>query len=289
VDRVVVAGAGAFGTALALAARRAGRDVTLWARDPVQAEATRSSRENQRYLPGVTIPPEVAISAEPGVFRGADIILLAVPSQSTRALLQQLAAEIPAGVTLVACSKGIEHGTGLLQTGIIAELLPSARPAALSGPGFAEEIAAGLPTAVTIAASSIGLADQLCTALSSDAFRCYSSDDLVGVELGGAAKNVLAIACGIVAGLKLGESARAALIARGLAEMMRLGAALGGRPETFMGLSGLGDLVLTATSGQSRNMAFGVALGHGRTPGELLGQGRRWSKARRRRQSPQSR
>jgi N6-L-threonylcarbamoyladenine synthase len=269
-QRVVVAGAGAFGTALALAALRAGRDVTLWARDPVQAQFMRSTRENSAYLPGVAIPPGVQVSSDTSVFRGADMVLLAAPAQATRDLLRGICPDIPGGAAVVACSKGIEHGTAALQTGIIAELLPSISPAALSGPGFAEEIARGLPTAVTIAAGDIGLAEGLSAALSSDAFRPYASDDLVGVELGGAAKNVLAIACGIVAGRALGESARAALIARGLSEMMRLGAALGARPETFMGLSGLGDLVLTATSEQSRNTAFGIALGQGRSAAELL-------------------
>jgi glycerol-3-phosphate dehydrogenase (NAD(P)+) len=264
-QRVAVAGAGAFGTALALAAARAGRDVTLWGRDPAQVQATREARENARYLPGVTIPAEVTLAAEADAFRGADIVLLAAPAQATRELLEALRADLPAGAVLVACSKGIEHGTALLQTGIIAEAVPEAIPAALSGPGFAEEIAAGLPTAVTVAAGSIEAAEELAAAL--------SSDDLVGVELGGAAKNILAIACGVIAGRGLGESARAALISRGLAEMMRLGTAMGARPETFMGLSGLGDLVLTATSVQSRNTAFGVALGQGQDPAHLLGKG----------------
>jgi glycerol-3-phosphate dehydrogenase (NAD(P)+) len=174
---------------------------------------------------------------------------------------------------VLACAKGIEDGTGLLQTEIIALCIPQARPAVLSGPGFAEEIARALPTAVTIAAADIALAHRLCTALSSDTFRPYASADVVGVELGGAAKNVLAIACGIVAGRGLGESARAALIARGLAEIMRLGAALGARPETFMGLSGLGDIVLTATSAQSRNTGFGAALARGRTVADLMAAG----------------
>jgi glycerol-3-phosphate dehydrogenase (NAD(P)+) len=172
---------------------------------------------------------------------------------------------------VVACAKGIERTTGRRQTEIIAEMLPGVRPAALSGPGFAEEIARGLPTAVTVAAADIGTARALAEALSSERFRPYASDDAVGVEFGGAAKNVLAIGCGIVAGRGLGESARAALIARGLAEMTRLGVALGARAETFMGLSGLGDLVLTATSGKSRNTAFGMALGRGAKPADLLG------------------
>ncbi len=272
-ERVTVAGAGAFGTALALAAHRAGRQVALWARDPAQAAAMRSARENAAYLPGVEIPAEVVVAADPAAFGSAGLILLVVPAQAARATLKTLASHIPAGVPVVACSKGIEQGTGFLQSEIIAACLPSALPAALSGPGFAEEIAAGMPTAITIAAADIALAHQLSAALSSESFRPYASGDLIGVELGGAAKNVLAIACGIVAGRALGESARAALIARGLAEMMRLGAALGARPETFMGLSGLGDLVLTATSAKSRNTSFGMALGRGRPLAEITGRG----------------
>jgi glycerol-3-phosphate dehydrogenase (NAD(P)+) len=173
----------------------------------------------------------------------------------------------------VAAAKGIEQATRKTQTAIFAEVLAGNSPAALSGPGFAEEIARGLPTAVTMAAKSLDLAHALSAALATDAFRLYTTDDLVGVELGGALKNVLAIAAGIVVGRALGESARAALIARGLAEMMRLGAALGARPETFMGLSGLGDLVLTATSRTSRNLTFGVALAEGRHPADLLAAG----------------
>jgi glycerol-3-phosphate dehydrogenase (NAD(P)+) len=270
IERVVVAGAGAFGTALALVGAKSGRSVTLWARDPERAAAIRAAGENVAYLPGVAIPPAIRIASETAPFRHADLVLLAAPAQTTRSVAAALAADISENVPVVACAKGIEQGTGLLQTEVIGEILPQARPAALSGPGFAEEIARGLPTAVTIAASELALAHRLCAALSSDSFRPYASDDLIGVELGGAAKNVLAIACGIVAGRALGESARAALIARGLAEMMRLGAALGARPETFMGLSGVGDLVLTATSEQSRNTAFGIALGRGRTVAELM-------------------
>jgi glycerol-3-phosphate dehydrogenase (NAD(P)+) len=269
-DRVAVGGAGAFGTALALVAHRAGRQVTLWARDRQQAATIASTRENAAYLPGIAIPEDISVTADAAAFRAADFVLLAVPAQAARAACAGLAGEIRPGVPVVACAKGIEQGSGLLQSEVIAAALPGAVPAALSGPGFAEEIAAGLPTAVTIAAADVGLAHALCAALSSDSFRPYASGDLVGVEFGGAVKNVLAIACGIVAGRGLGESARAALIARGLAEMTRLGTALGARPETFMGLSGLGDLVLTATSEKSRNTTFGMALGRGRSAAELL-------------------
>ncbi len=271
--QVGIAGAGAFGTALALVAHKAGRRVSLWGRDREQIAAIRAAGENAAYLPGIAIPSAIEITSEPAALQAAEIILLVVPAQATRATAGQLAAFIRPGVPVIACAKGIEQATGLLQTAMLGERLPGARPAALSGPGFAEEIAAGLPTAVTIAAAEIGLADELCAALSSETFRPYASDDLAGVELGGAVKNVLAIACGIVIGRGLGESARAALISRGLAEMMRLGTALGARSETFMGLSGVGDLVLTATSALSRNTAFGTSLGRGRSFAELTGAG----------------
>jgi glycerol-3-phosphate dehydrogenase (NAD(P)+) len=272
-DRVVVAGAGAFGTALAIVAERAGRQVALVARDPEQAEAIAKSRENVRYLPGVSLPASIQVTASAERLAEADLIILAAPAQATRALVTAHADKVPAGVPVVATAKGLEKGSGKPQTEIIAEILPSARPAALSGPGFAEEIAQGFPTAVTIAAGNLELAHAVAAALATETFRPYASDDLAGVELGGAIKNVLAIAAGIIAGRALGESARAALIARGLAEMMRLGAALGAKAETFMGLSGLGDLVLTATSRHSRNLGFGIALGEGRRPAELLASG----------------
>ena len=268
--RVAVVGAGAFGTALALVALKAGRDVTLWARDPAHADAIRKAVENAAYLPGIRIPPGLTVTADPAEIRTAGLVLLAVPAQATRAAARALAPDVPPRIPVIACAKGIETGTGLRQSEIIRQVLPEATPAAISGPGFAEEIARGLPTAVTIAADELAIARTLASALATDVFRPYASDDLCGVELGGEIKNVLAIAAGIVAGRSLGESARAALIARGLAEMMRLGAALGARAETFMGLSGLGDLVLTATSPRSRNLAFGMALGAGRRAADLV-------------------
>jgi glycerol-3-phosphate dehydrogenase (NAD(P)+) len=231
------------------------------------------TRENARHLPGTDIPPGIAVTAEPHAFREAGLVLLAVPAQATRAALEAVGHEMPRAVPVLACAKGIERATGMLQSAIVAELLPEAHPAALSGPGFADEIARGLPTAVTIAAQDLDRARAIAAGLAGDRFRPYASDDLAGVELGGALKNVFAIASGIVAGRGLGESARAALIARALAEMTRLGAALGARPETFMGLSGLGDLVLTATSRHSRNLAFGMALGEGRHAPDLLAAG----------------
>jgi len=268
-----VVGAGAFGTALALVARRAGREVTLWARAADRAAAIRAAGENRRDLPGVALPAVIEVSADPAALAGADALLLAVPAQALRQAAAALTGSLAPAVPVVSCAKGIEAGTGRLPAQILAETLVGHPAAALSGPGFAAEIARALPTAVTIAAADVGLADALSEALASETFRAYASDDLIGVEFGGAVKNVLAIACGVVAGRQLGESARAALIARGLAEMVRFGAALGGRAETLTGLSGLGDLVLTATSGQSRNARFGESLAQGRTVGDLLAAG----------------
>jgi glycerol-3-phosphate dehydrogenase (NAD(P)+) len=271
IHRIGVVGAGAFGTALAVVACSAGREATLWARDRAQIAAMRSARENVKHLPGIALPAAIAPTADLADIRRCEAVLLAVPAQSLRAAAGALAASLRPGIPVVSCSKGIERQSGKLPAEILAECLPGAAVAALSGPGFADEIARGLPTAVTVASADIALAETLCLALSSETFRPYASDDLVGVEIAGATKNVLAIACGIAVGRGLGESARAALISRGLAEMTRLGVALGGRRETFGGLAGLGDLVLTATSARSRNMSFGLALGQGRSVAELTG------------------
>jgi glycerol-3-phosphate dehydrogenase (NAD(P)+) len=273
IERVAIAGSGAFGTALAVVAAQAGRRATLFARDAEQARIIASTHQNIRHLPGLKLPAEIEVTSDPLAFGNADVVILAAPAQATRALAGLLAKNIREGTPVIAAAKGIERETGKLQTQIVEEIVPHAVPAVLSGPGFAEEIARGLPTAVTIAAADIRLARELTAALATDTFRPYAGDDPIGVELGGAIKNVLAIACGVVAGRRLGESARAALIARGLAEMMRLGGALGARPETFMGLSGLGDLVLTATGTHSRNLKFGIALGEGHSAAALLGPG----------------
>ncbi|SEQ76814.1 glycerol-3-phosphate dehydrogenase (NAD(P)+) [Faunimonas pinastri] len=272
-QRVVVIGAGAFGTALAVVAARSGRDVCLVTRNEIHSGHIRDRHANEKYLPGVAIHDEIDAAHDVSAAADADLVLMAVPSQATRATAEKLAAHLRPGVPVIACAKGLERDTGLRQTEILSECLPGAVLGALSGPGFAREIAHGLPTAVTVASTDMAVARHVSSALSTDDFRCYASDDPVGVELGGAAKNVLAIACGIAAGKGLGESARAALISRGLAEMTRLGTALGARPETFMGLSGLGDLVLTATSTASRNTSFGIGLGEGRSVHELLASG----------------
>ena len=269
-NRIAVIGAGAWGTALALAARRAGRDVLLWARDPALAEAIGRSGQNRAYLPGIAIDPAIRATADAAALGVAEALLLAVPAQHVRALLALLGGHLPPGAPLVLCAKGIERDSLMLPAEVAAGLEPGRPLAVLSGPSFAAEVAAGLPTAVTVAAVDPALAQRLVTALGSAELRPYASGDPVGVGIGGALKNVLAIACGIVIGRGLGDNARAALIARGLAELVRLGLAKGAKPATLMGLAGLGDLALTCTSRQSRNLGLGIALGEGRSLAEAL-------------------
>ena len=263
-QHIAVAGAGRWGTALALVAARAGRAVTLWARRPELAASIGRDRENAAYLPGVALPETIQVTADPAALGAAQAVLLALPAQALRTSGAALAGDIGSDRPLVICAKGIERESGRLLSEVLAESLPGHPVAALSGPNFAGEIARGLPAGTTVACPDPALGDALVAALGSARFRPYRSTDLTGVLLGGAMKNVIAIACGIVAGRRLGENARAGLITRGLAEIVRLGAALGARPETFMGLSGLGDLTLTCTTPQSRNYAFGLALGEGR-------------------------
>ena len=262
-ESIGIIGAGAWGTALALAARRAGREVVLWARDPELAAEIETRRENPRYLPGVPLDPEIRATADLAEAAACDAILLVSPAQALREIAGQLAPHLGPARSLVICSKGIERGSGQMMTEVLAEVLPGRAVAVLSGPTFALEVARGLPTAVTLAAEDAALGAVLVKALGSRAFRPYLSDDVVGAQIGGAVKNVIAIACGIVTGRKLGDNARAALITRGLAEIARLGRAKGARPETLMGLSGLGDLTLTCTSTLSRNYSLGVSLGEG--------------------------
>ncbi|MCJ2076163.1 NAD(P)-dependent glycerol-3-phosphate dehydrogenase [Methylobacterium sp. E-016] len=269
---VAVVGGGAWGTALANAAAAAGRPVTLWLRDARSAATLESERENPRYLPGVKLHPRIRATAEADDLAAAEAVLLVTPAQTSRAVLGQLAPAFAPGTPVVLCSKGIERTTGAFMSAVAAEVLPAGTPVAvLSGPSFAVDVARNLPTAVTLAAADADLAARLARLLSGPALRLYHTDDVRGVEIGGAGKNVLAIASGIVAGRGLGESARAALIARAFAELMRFARSFGGRPETLMGLSGLGDLVLTASSAQSRNFAFGLALGAGATPEAAAG------------------
>jgi glycerol-3-phosphate dehydrogenase (NAD(P)+) len=259
--RIGVIGAGAWGTALANAAAKAGRDVVLHGRDPSLIAAIEKARSNEKYLPGIKLDEKVAPTNDLARAADTDAILLVTPTQSLRETAALLVPSLRPGTPVIACSKGIEIGSKKFVTEVIEEVLPEARPAILSGPGFADDVAAGLPTAVTLAAHDEALALELAGALSSQTFRLYHSNDVRGVEIGGAAKNVLAIAAGIVAGRKLGASAQAALTTRGFAELMRFARAYDAKPETLTGLSGLGDLILTCSSPQSRNYAFGVSLG----------------------------
>lgn len=261
---VVVIGAGAWGTALAIQAARAGNAVTLWARDPDRAQAIGASRQNPR-LPGHILPEPVRVVDTVPV--AAEAMLLAVPMQYLRGVLASLP---PSPAPLVMCVKGVESGTLRLPLEVAAELRPRTQAAVLTGPNFAHEIAAGLPAASVVAASDAGLRDTIANLLSTPSFRLYGNDDPIGAQVGGAAKNVIAIAAGAVIGAGLGENARAALITRGLAELSRLAVALGGRADTVMGLSGLGDLLLTCTGPSSRNFSLGLALGHGERLADVL-------------------
>lgn len=265
-----IVGGGSFGVALALAAARAGCNVLLWARDAEAVAVMRERREAPR-LPGARLPEAIAPVSTLEALAPARALLLAVPTQAMRPVCGALARAFPAGLPAISAAKGIEQGSGLFTTQIIAEIWPAAVPAILSGPSFAADIARGLPTALTLAASEATLARDLAEALSSSAFRLYHSGDPRGVEIGGAAKNVLAIAAGVAIGLGYGESARAALVARGFAELRRFGEAYGAKGETLMGLSGLGDVVLSCASPQSRNFAYGLALGQGKPPEEAAG------------------
>jgi glycerol-3-phosphate dehydrogenase (NAD(P)+) len=261
-NSIAVIGAGAWGTALAGVAARAGRTVILCARSAETAKAIAASRSNPK-LPGITLHTNIEVTEDVARAAAADAILIATPAQNLRAAIAALAPDLADGVPLVACAKGIERGTHKFMTEVIAEAAPKARAAILSGPGFADDVARGLPTAVTLAAYDEELAKKLVQALGSSTFRPYHTSDVRGVEIGGAAKNVLAIAAGISVGKKLGASAQAALTTRGFSELARFGRAFGARAETLMGLSGLGDLILTCSTPQSRNFALGQALGRG--------------------------
>ena len=265
IQRVAVLGGGAWGTALALTCARAGRNVTLWEYEPGNAASLEKKRES-RFLPGVRVDNEIKVTRDLGDTANSDAILVVVPAQAVRSVVTSLASLVAKQTPLIACAKGIEHGTHKFMTEIIAECAPVAVPAILSGPSFAADVARGMPTAVTVAASDGKIALDLAHALSAGTFRPYHSTDVRGVELGGATKNVLAIAAGIVTGKGLGASASAALTTRGFAELVRFGKACGARTETMMGLSGLGDLILTCGTPQSRNFSCGVALGKGEKP-----------------------
>lgn len=274
IERIAVIGAGAWGTALANVAARAGRKVVLWAREAELVTEINSARENTLYLPGVPVEPAVEATGDLARAAGADAVLLVTPAQHTRAVMAEAAPALKPGAPVAICAKGIEQGTNKLMSEVLAEVAPEATPAILSGPSFARDVAQGLPTAVTLACEDRAVAEALVEAVGLPTFRPYSSTDLIGAQIGGAVKNVLAIACGVVEGKALGDSARAALTTRGFVEMTRFGQALGGRPETLTGLSGLGDLILTCTSRQSRNMSLGLALGEGKSLEQILGERR---------------
>jgi len=265
IQRIAVLGGGAWGTALALTCARAGRQVVLWEYAQDNAARLEQKRES-RFLPGVRVDEIIKVTRDLEETARSDAILVVVPAQAVRSVVTSLASSVGRHTPLIACAKGIEHGTHKFMTEIIAECAPKSLPAILSGPSFATDVAHGLPTAVTIAAADGKVALDLAHALNAGTFRPYHSTDVRGVELGGATKNVLAIAAGIVTGKGLGASASAALTTRGFAELVRFGKAYGAKTETLMGLSGLGDLILTCGTPQSRNFSCGVALSKGEKP-----------------------
>jgi glycerol-3-phosphate dehydrogenase (NAD(P)+) len=270
IGSIGVVGGGAWGTALAAAARLAGSRTLLWARNAAVVDEINVSHTNADFLPDCSLDAELAATADLSRMSEVDAILLATPAQTQRSMALALAPHIAPGTPVVICSKGIEQGTGKLMTEVLAETLPDCRMAVLSGPGFAEDVVRGLPTALTLACQDEALGQALVGAIGCRHFRLYWTGDIVGVAFGGAMKNVLAIAAGIVAGRALGASAHAALVTRGFAEMRRLGAAFGANPDTLVGLSGLGDLLLTCGSAQSRNLRLGQLLGQRRTLADSL-------------------
>lgn len=269
-QKIGVIGAGAWGTALASVASRAGRDVTLWAREVDLARTINDAHENPTYLAGVALPETIKGTSSLAETVDADAVLAVCPAQFLRQTLENAKEFWTPGVPVVICCKGIEQSTGAMMNEVVGDVLPGVPLAVLSGPTFAREVANNLPTAVTLASKDQNLLDCLPDALSSPAFRIYTTDDVAGAEIGGAVKNVLAIACGIVEGKGLGDNARAALITRGLAEIARLGAIKGARPETLMGLSGIGDVTLTCNAMQSRNFSLGFELGQGQSLADIM-------------------
>lgn len=269
--KIGVIGGGAFGTAMACVLRRSGHEIAIWAREPEVAAAINQESLNPLFLRGIRLPAGIfATNSLRAATAEADFLVLAPPAQHMRSVTTQLRPHVKEGLPLVSCSKGIERGSCAFMSQVIAETLPAARIAILSGPSFAHDIAADLPAGVTLACRDSSLAERLAQAIGTPRFRVYLSEDIAGVHLGGVMKNVLAIASGIATGKKLGESARATLFARGLAEMARLGLALGARLPTFLGLSGAGDLSLSCNSTASRNTSLGIALGEGRALQDIL-------------------
>ncbi len=271
IDSVGIIGGGAWGTGLAQALRRAGRDVLLWAREPAVAEEINTKHSNSAFLPGVALDPVIRATTTLTDLAARDVVLMVAPAQHVRAVSEGLKSHLRSGQPIVLCAKGIEQRSGRLMGEVLAEVLPETTQAVLSGPSFAAEVARGLPAALTIACADEKLGRLLAERLSNPQFRLYWTSDVVGVELGGSLKNVLAIAAGVVDGQGLGANAHAALVTRGFAELRRFGEALGARPETLIGLSGFGDLILTCASTQSRNMSLGRALGQGQSLDDVLG------------------
>jgi glycerol-3-phosphate dehydrogenase (NAD(P)+) len=265
-----VIGGGAWGTALAQVCARAGLETVLWAREPEVVEAVNAHHENRLFLPGVALDPAIRATGDFVDLARSDLVLAVAPAQHLRATLAAFGPTAEPGLPILLCAKGVEQGSLKLMTQVLAETVPQAAPAVLSGPSFAGEVARGLPTAVTLACPDEALGRDLAEAIATPLFRPYLATDMIGAEAGGAVKNVLAIACGIVEGRGLGRSAHAALITRGFSELTRLALALGGEAETVAGLCGLGDLVLTCSSPQSRNMSVGLALGRGETLEQAL-------------------
>jgi len=270
-QKIGIIGGGAWGTALAQAVIKSGRDALLWAFEADTVSSINESHVNRTYLPEIALDPSLRATEDLADITLCDAILMVAPAQHTRGIASELAKILPEGRPVIMCSKGIEQTTRKLMSQVMAEALPQAIPAVLSGPSFAAEVAHGLPAALTLACEKEEMGEALSRALGHATFRLYWSGDLIGAQIGGAIKNVLAIAAGIVVGKKLGKNAHAAITTRGFAEMVRFGKALGGKTETLTGLSGLGDLILTCGSAQSRNMSLGVALGEGKTLDEVLG------------------
>ena len=267
---IAVLGAGSWGTALALHLARLGNDTRLWGRNVDELQQMQTQRENTRYLPGIPFPDTLTATGDLArALNGVRDVLIAVPSHAFRSSLQALKPFVGSDVRIVWATKGFEHGAQALLSTVVSDEFTSETPqAVLSGPSFAKELAAGLPTAITLAANDAEFRNALAQRLHSDRFRVYLSDDMIGVQVGGAVKNVLAVGAGMCDGLGFGANARTALITRGLAEITRLGLALGGKLETFYGMAGLGDLILTCTDNQSRNRRFGLALGQGKSPAQ---------------------
>lgn len=270
-ERIGIVGAGAWGTALAIVAARAGREAVLWAHEPEVARGIAEARENRVYLPGIALSELIVPTADLAQIAACDVILWVTPAQFVRPVLRQFARHYRPGPPLVMCAKGIEEGSLALMSDVLAEELPQAPWGVLSGPTFAAEVAKGQPTAITLACADEALAARIADALAAPGFRPYWSKDVIAAEVGGAVKNVLAIACGIVSGRNLGHNAQSALITRGIAEITRLAVAKGADEVSLMGLAGLGDLILTATSMMSRNFSLGAALGEGQSLDGILG------------------